>query len=74
MENTDILSDVVPLIKRIMNSEKVDSIGVSPAELLFGNSIQIDNKGSFLLYIKKSDTYITAKGSHVKGSDRVYTH
>ena len=61
MENTDIWFDVLPLIKRIMNSEKVDSIGVSPAELLFRSQIQLD-KGIFLLHIKNRDTYITAHG------------
>ena len=35
-------SDVLPLVQRIMISEPNEVIGVSPAQLLFGNSIQLD--------------------------------
>jgi ribosomal protein L21E len=40
-------SDVLPLVQRIMMAEPNDVIGVSPAQLLFGNSIQLD-RGIFL--------------------------
>ena len=32
-------SDVLPLVQRIMMTEPNEVIGVSPAQLLFGNSI-----------------------------------
>jgi len=35
-------SDVLPLVQRIMMAEPNEVIGVSPAQLLFGNSIQLD--------------------------------
>ena len=40
-------SDVLPLVQRIMMAEPNEVIGVSPAQLLFGNSIQLD-RGIFL--------------------------
>jgi len=40
-------SDVLPLVQRIINAEIMESIGVSPAQIIFGNSINLD-KGNFL--------------------------
>ena len=40
-------SVVLPLVQRIMMAEPNAVIGVSPAKLLFGNSIQLD-RGIFL--------------------------
>ena len=40
-------SDVLPLVQRIINAEIMESIGVSPAQIIFGNSINLD-KGIFL--------------------------
>ena len=40
-------SDVLPLVQRIMMAKPNEVIGVSPAQLLFGNSIQLD-RGIFL--------------------------
>jgi len=37
----------LPLVQRILNSEIHDSIGVSPAQLLYGNAINLD-RGIFL--------------------------
>jgi hypothetical protein len=37
-------SDELPLVQRIMMAEPNDVIGVSPAQLLFGNSIQLDRE------------------------------
>jgi hypothetical protein len=34
----------LPMVQRIINSKIHDSIGVSPANLLFGNSINLDNQ------------------------------
>ena len=42
------LSDVLPLVQRIMMAEPNEVIGVSPAQLLFGNSIQLVDRGIFL--------------------------
>ena len=40
-------SDVLPLVQRIMMAEPNEVIGVSPAQLLFGNAIHLD-RGIFL--------------------------
>jgi len=40
-------SDQVPLVMRILNSEEKSRTGLSPAELLFGNMVDL---GRFLLY------------------------
>ena len=44
-----------PLVQRIMNSSVHQSIGVTPAQLLFGNAIDLD-RGVFLEYIPNSKT------------------
>ena len=43
-------STYLPLVQRIMNSSIHESLGVSPAQILFGNSINLD-KGIFLDHI-----------------------
>ena len=45
-------SDVLPLVQRIMMEEPNEVIGVSPAQLLFRNSIQLD-RGIFLPNLPK---------------------
>ena len=40
-------SDVLPLVQRIMMVEKNETIGMAPAQLLFGNLIHLD-RGSLL--------------------------
>ncbi len=40
-------SDVLPLVQRIMMAEPNEVIGVSPTQLFFGNSMQLD-RGIFL--------------------------
>ena len=45
--NGDQWSNYLPLVQRILNSEVHDSIGVSPAQLLYGNAIDLD-RGIFL--------------------------
>lgn len=37
-----IWSDLLPLVQRIMNSHVVSSIGVSPAQIVFGNAVDLD--------------------------------
>ena len=37
-----IWTDMLPLVQRIMNSHVVVSIGVSPAQIVFGNAIDLD--------------------------------
>ena len=46
-------SDVLPLVQRIMMAEPNEVIGVSPAQLLFGNAIQLD-RGIFLPQLPNS--------------------
>jgi len=43
----DNWSTYLPLVQRILNADTKESIGVSPAQLLFGNSVQLD-RGIFL--------------------------
>ena len=38
----DDWSDCLPLVQRIMNASTHESIGASPAELLFGNAVNLD--------------------------------
>jgi hypothetical protein len=45
-------SDVLPLVQRIVMAEPNEVIGVFPAQLLFGNSIQLD-RGIFLPNLPK---------------------
>lgn len=48
--HTNIISDWwlnLPIIQRIMNASENESIGVSPAQIIFGNAIQLD-RGIFL--------------------------
>jgi hypothetical protein len=47
-------SDVLPLVQRIMMAEPNEVIGVSPTQLLFGNSIQLD-RGTFLPNLPKEE-------------------
>ncbi len=51
--------DFLPLIQRIMNSTVHGSIGVAPAQLLFGNALHLD-KGVFLPSDKLENTTPTA--------------
>ena len=37
-----IWSDLLPLVQRIMNAHPVATIGVSPAQIIFGNAIDLD--------------------------------
>lgn len=43
----DNWSDCLPLVQRIMNASKNESMGYSPSQLLFGNAITLD-RGIFL--------------------------
>jgi hypothetical protein len=60
--------DTIPFIQRIINSSIDSSIGVSPAQILFGNSIQLDN-GIFLPLPQINDTFGTISFS--KWSDQM---
>jgi len=40
-------SDVLPLVQRIINAETMEGIGVSPAQIIFGNAVNLD-RGIFL--------------------------
>jgi hypothetical protein len=40
---THAWSDALPLVRRIMNASTVDTIGVSPARIIFGNSVQLEH-------------------------------
>jgi len=48
----------LPLVQRIMNASVHSSIGVSPAQILFGNAITLD-KGIFLPHIRPEGEKIT---------------
>jgi hypothetical protein len=37
-----IWSDMLPLVQRLMNNQVVQTIGVSPAQIIFGNGIDLD--------------------------------
>jgi hypothetical protein len=44
------------LVQRIFNSSTIESIGASPAQIIFGNAIQLD-RGIFVPYIFKETDY-----------------
>ena len=48
-------SDSLPIVQRIMNATVHESIGVSPAQLLFGNAITLD-RGIFLPHQKSGES------------------
>ena len=54
-------SDVLPLVQRIMMAEPNEVIGVSPAQLLFGNSIQLD-RGNFLPQLPAAEEIFYLRG------------
>jgi hypothetical protein len=43
-------SSVLPLVQRIFNSNVIETIGVSPAQILFGNAINLD-RGFFIPHL-----------------------
>jgi hypothetical protein len=52
----NIWSDVLPLVQRIMMSQKIEPIGLSPAELVFGNSLNLD-RGIFLPFLPRDEEH-----------------
>jgi hypothetical protein len=38
----DSWSDAIPLVRRIMNATPVETLGVSPARIIFGSSLELD--------------------------------
>ena len=44
----------LPLVQRIMNADQKDGLGVSPAQLLFGNALLLD-KGILLPHVTMED-------------------
>ena len=46
----DNWSTYLPLVQRILNADVKEALGVSPAQILFGNSIQLD-RGVFLPHV-----------------------
>lgn len=56
--------DSLPIVQRIMNATPHSSIGVSPAELLFGNAIKLEQD----MY-KLSDIHMSATGSPTNNND-----
>ena len=38
----NVWSDMLPAVQRLMNSKTIDSVGFSPAQIIFGNAIDLD--------------------------------
>ena len=57
---------VLPLVQRIMNASTHESIGISPAQLIFGNTLQLD-RGLF-----NNETSTTTETSAVTPSVKQY--
>ena len=53
-------STTLPLVMRIFNSNMISSLGVSPAQILFGNAISLD-RGIFLPFEERPHTRISTK-------------
>ena len=47
-------SEVLPLVQRIIMNEPIQHLGVSPAQLLYGNAIDLD-RGIFLPHLPKDE-------------------
>ena len=39
----DSWSEVLPIVQRILNAQHVESLGTTPASIIFGNSVQLDS-------------------------------
>jgi hypothetical protein len=61
----DDWSVILPLVQRILNADVKDALGVSPAQILFGNAVQLDRR--ILLDIVPRDT----NGNNMRLSDYV---
>jgi hypothetical protein len=61
----DDWSLILPLVRRILNADVKEALGVSPAQILFGNALQLDRR--VLLDIVPKDT----EGNPIKVSDYV---
>ncbi len=59
-----------PLVQRIMMAEPNEVIGVSPAQLLFGNAIQLD-RGIFLSQLP--DDGVETEVALSNWADRMFT-
>ena len=49
-----IWSDVLPLVQRIIMNNPIEGLNVSPAQLLYGNSVDLD-RGIFLTQLPKDE-------------------
>jgi hypothetical protein len=63
-----IWSDMLTMVQRIMNTQVVQSIGVSPAQLLFGNAIDLD-RNFVPRHISSLDKPVTTERSYVTWVD-----
>jgi len=53
-------SKTLPLVSRIFNANEISSIGVSPAQILFGNAISLD-RGIFLPFGERPAAEVSTK-------------
>jgi hypothetical protein len=68
--NTAWSSEYLPLVQRIMNAKVHDTIGVSPAELLFGKAINLYYTGLLSPFPPES----LAKGQEEAAGGRLSDH
>jgi len=61
-------AQLLSLVQRIMNAEQKDGLGVSPAQLLFGNALQLD-KGILLPHVTLDDSFFQLSPSAVANRD-----
>jgi hypothetical protein len=62
LQDTNVLEDWVtylPLVQRIINATTHESIGVSPAQLLFGNAVHLDRNLVSAAHVAPSDNNTT---------------
>jgi hypothetical protein len=55
-----IWSDMLTLVQRIMNTQVVETIGVSPAQIIFGNAVDLD-RNFVPMHIRTSDSVATER-------------
>ena len=58
--------DYLPLVMRILNAEEKERTGVSPAELLFGNTIQLDRRMLYPVSIENEQSEPMKLSSHME--------
>ena len=64
-----IWSDMLPLVQRLMNNQVVQTIGVSPAQIIFGNAIDLDRNFVPLHVTREASSSVNGETNYLKWVD-----